>query len=150
MSSPNILARNRVILCHFDSYSTALVFPRWGGKTMLWPEALPESATPMPAPADVGPEYSADGITKAICEQCSLNPDDLVYVKEFKHWAQTESGPVRIHLLRFDTFEAPKALLAEHDGVFKAISELRGGTMSELVLLREVFNLIIGAGGGRA
>jgi hypothetical protein len=79
-----------------------------------------------------------------------LNLDDLVHVKEFDHWAQTDTGPVRIHLLRFDTFEAPKVAFEALGGTFKAISELRGHAMSELVLLREVFNLIIGAGGGRA
>ena len=50
MTTQDILAHNRVILTHFDSYSTALLFPRWDNNTLLWPEALPASATPMPAP----------------------------------------------------------------------------------------------------
>jgi hypothetical protein len=150
MTAQDILARNRVILCHFDSYSTALVFPRWESKSMLWPAPLPEGAQPMAAPAEVGPEHSPGAVTKALVEQTGLNPDDLVYLDAFNHWAQTDASPVRIHLLRFDTFEAPKPAIGELGGSFKAISELRGGTMSELVLLREVFNLIIGAGGGRA
>ncbi|MEY8689532.1 MAG: hypothetical protein AB9M53_06585 [Leptothrix sp. (in: b-proteobacteria)] len=73
-----------------------------------------------------------------------------MHASDFNHWAQTEDGPVRIHLLRFTTFDAPKAAIAAHDGVFKPISELRGSAMNELMLLREVFNLIIGAGGARA
>ncbi len=149
MTTQDILARNRVIFCHFDSYSTALVFPR-KDKTVLWPEALPESATPMAAPADIGPEHAGDQVMQAVMAQLGLNLDDVVHVKEFNHWAQTEAGPVRIHLLRFDTFEAPKVAFEALGGTFKAISELRGHAMSELVLLREVFNLIIGAGGGRA
>jgi hypothetical protein len=150
MTAPDLFTHNRVILCHFDSYSTALVFPRWESKSMLWPAPLPEGAQPMAAPAEAGPDHAPAAVIKALVEQTGLNPDDMVHVGEFKHWAQTEAGPVRIHLLRFDTFEAPKAAIGELGGSFKAISELRGGTMSELVLLRDVFNLIIGAGGGRA
>ncbi|CAM3558436.1 hypothetical protein [Polaromonas hydrogenivorans] len=149
MTTHDILAHNRVILTHFDSYSTALVFPRWG-KTLLWPEALPTSASPMPAPVDISPEYAGDAVKQAVVKRCGLNPDELVHVNEFNHWAQTETGPVRIHLLRFTTLDAPKAAIEAFGGVFKPISELRGSAMSELVLLREVFNLIIGAGGGRA
>ncbi|MBH2017979.1 hypothetical protein [Polaromonas sp.] len=152
MTTQDILARNRVILTHFDSYSTALVFPRWESRSLLWPEALPESASPMPAPApaDIGPEYSGDAVKQAVVERCGLNPAELVQVGEFNHWAQTDAGPVRIHLLRFTTTDAPKAAIEALGGIFKPISELRGSAMSELVLLREVFNLIIAAGGGRA
>lgn len=59
MSAQDILARNRVIFTHFDSYSTALVFPRWESKSMLYPAALPESATAMPAPDATGHEHDA-------------------------------------------------------------------------------------------
>ena len=149
MTTPDILNRNRVILCHFDSYSTALVFARWG-KTVLMPEALPESALPMPAPASIGPEHAGDAVMQAAVDRCGLNPSELVHVDEFDHWAQTDAGPVRIHLLRFTTTDAPKAHLETQGGIFKPISELRGTAMSELMLLREVFNLIIGAPGGRA
>ena len=39
MSKTELLSRNRVILCHFDDYSHALLFPRWA-HGMLWPQAL--------------------------------------------------------------------------------------------------------------
>ena len=65
-------------------------------------------------------------------------------------WAHTEDGPVRIHLLRFTTPDAPKPAIEALGGVFKPMSMLRGSAMSELLLLREVFNLIVGGGGGRA
>ncbi|MBI3382194.1 hypothetical protein [Aquabacterium sp.] len=149
MNPQDILARNRVILCHFDSYSTALLFARWGGSTLLWPEALPESAKPMAPPEAMAPEQDAQVVKQAVVDRYGLNPAELLHLGDFNHWAQTDAGPVRIHLLRFDTFEAPKAAIAEHGGVFKAISELRGSNMAELLLLREVFNLIVGAGGGR-
>lgn len=150
MTAHDILACNRVILAHFDSYSTALVFARWG-RTMLLPQALPESATPMAEPpAAIGPEHDAAAVKQAVVERYGLNPDELMHASDFNHWAQTDDGPVRIHLLRFTTFDAPKAAIAAHDGVFKPISELRGSAMNELMLLREVFNLIIGAGGARA
>jgi hypothetical protein len=147
MPIPDIFTHNRVILTHFDSYSTALLFPRWGS-TLLWPAALPESATPIPPPTTINPEHVANTVKQAVVERCGLNPDELVHVGDFNHWAQTESGPVRIHLLRFTTLDAPKAEIAARGGDFKPISLLRGSAMSELLLLREVFNLIVGQGGG--
>ncbi len=147
MQTPDIFTHNRVILTHFDSYSTALLFPRWGN-TLLWPEALPASATPMPPPATINPEHVANTVKQAVVARCGLNPDELEHVGEFKHWAQTDDGPVRIHLLRFTTLDAPKAEITALGGEFKPISLLRGSAMSELLLLREVFNLIVGQGGG--
>ena len=147
MNTQDLFARNRVILTHFDSYSTALLFPRWNNNTLLWPEALPASATPMPAPTMIGPMHVANTVKQAVVERCGLNPDELEHVGEFNHWAQTESGPVRIHLLRFTTLDAPKDAIEALGGEFKPISLLRGSAMSELLLLREVFNLIVGTGG---
>jgi len=147
MTTQNILTHNRVILTHFDSYSVALLFPRWD-KTLLWPQALPESASPMVAPSEIGAEHSAEAVKLAVVEHCGFNADELVSVDEFDHWAQTPTGAVRIHLLRFTTPDAPKAAIAALGGTFKAISELRGSAMSELLLLREVFNLIVGGGKG--
>jgi hypothetical protein len=146
MTTQDIFAHNRVILTHFDSYSAALLFPRWE-TSLLWPTALPEAATPMPSPAVIEPEFSGTAVKLALVERCGLNPDELENVGDFNHWAQTESGLVRIHLLRFTSFEAPKAAIAALGGEFKPISLLRGSAMSELLLLREVFNLIVGAGG---
>ena len=146
MNDQDVFAHNRVILTHFDTYSTALVFARWG-TTVLLPQALPESSTPMPAPAVIGPDHRSDRVRQAVIERCQLNADELDHVGEFKHWADTPAGPVRIHLLRFNTTDAPKAAIEALGGVFKPISELRGSAMSELLLLREVFNLIVGACG---
>ena len=147
MTTQDILTHNRVILTHFDSYSVALVFPRWD-QTLLWPQALPPAASPMPAPAETGPQWSAVAVKQAVVERCGFSADELVHVDAFNHWAQTPDGPVRIHLLRFTTPDAPKAAMEALGGVFKSMSELRGSAMSELLLLREVFNLIVGAGGG--
>ncbi|TXT36013.1 MAG: hypothetical protein FD135_4568, partial [Comamonadaceae bacterium] len=95
----------------------------------------------------IEPPFSGAAVKLALVERCGLNPDELENVGDFNHWAQTESGPVRIHLLRFTSFEAPKAAIQALGGEFKPISLLRGSAMSELLLLREVFNLIVGAGG---
>jgi hypothetical protein len=145
-----LLARNRVILAHYDSYSTALLFPLWPNKSLLWPEALPEGAAPMPVPPATSADATPEAIKQWACDTLNLNPDELEHSAEFEHWAQTPQGPVRIHLLRFNTFEAPKAALAPHEAVFKPLPQLRGCAMNELQLLREVFNLIIGGGSGRA
>src|SRR5450830_774479 len=146
MTTQDIFAHNRVILTHFDSYSTALLFPRWTNKSLLWPEALPESASPMPAPGTIEPEHVANAVKQAVVERCGLNAEELEHVGEFNHWAQTESGPVRIHLLRFTTLDAPKEAIDALGAEFKPMSLLRGSAMSELLLLREVFNLIVGGG----
>jgi hypothetical protein len=145
MTTPDIFAHNRVILTHFDSYSTALLFPRWES-SLLWPQALPESAVPMRSPSVINPAFSGQAVKQALVARCGLNPDELTNVGDFNHWAQTPSGPVRIHLLRFTTLDAPKAAIEALGGTFKPISQLRGSAMSELLLLREVFNLIVGAG----
>jgi hypothetical protein len=101
----------------------------------------------MPAPTTVSPEHVANTVRLAVIERCGLNPEELEHVGDFNHWAQTGSGPVRIHLLRFTTLDAPKAAIEALGGEFRAISQLRGSAMSELLLLREVFNLIVGGKG---
>jgi hypothetical protein len=150
MNTQDVMACNRAILAHFDSYSAALMFARWESRSMLWPQPVPGTSSAMPAPAGIGAEHDGEVVRQAVVDRCGLNPDEIVHVVEFDHWAQTDAGPVRIHLLRFTTADAPKAAIEAHGGTFKAISELRGSAMNELMLLREVFNLIIGAGGGRA
>ena len=141
----DFFAHNRVIITHFDSYSAALLFPRWE-KSLLWPEALSASAWPMRSPAVITPEFSGPAVKQAVAERCGFNPDELERVNEFNHWVETGSGPVRIHLLRFTSFDAPKAEIMALGGELKPISLLRGSAMSELLLLRAVFNLIVGAG----
>ena len=145
MTPSDLFTHNRVILTHFDSYSAALLFPRWE-QTLLWPAALPANATPMRSPAVITPEFSGQTVKQAVVDVCGFDPDTLERVNEFNHWAQTEDGPVRIHLLRFTTRDAPKAAIDALGGEFKPISLLRSSAMSELVLLREVFNLIVSAG----
>lgn len=57
-------------------------------------------------------------------------------------------GPVRIHLLRFTTLDAPKEVIETLGGVLKPMSQLRGSAMSGLLLLRAAFSLIVGGAGG--
>lgn len=148
-AAPDALAHNRVLLVHFDSYSAALFFAKWG-PTLLAPAGLPASAVAMPPPAVVAEQHSAELVKEATVQHLSLNPKELIVVDDFHQWFQTDDGPIRVHLLRFETFDPPKAAIEGQGGVFKPISELRGSPREELGLAREVFNLIIGAGGGRA
>lgn len=148
-SGADILDRNRVLLTHFDSYSAALLFARWG-KTVLAPAALPEGAVPMEPPAAVDAQYDPEAVRAAIAQKLNMNPAEMNIDAQFNQWFQAEGGPVRVHLLRFNTFEAPKKAIADTEGVFKPISEMRGGAKEELGLAREVFNLTLGAPGGRA
>jgi hypothetical protein len=139
-----------VILTHFDSYSCALLFARWDERTMLWPKALPDSAMPIAAPDTVGAAHDGEAVRDAMIARCGLDPAEIVHADDFQQWVQTADGPARIHLLRFTTIDAPKAVVEAHGGAFKHMTQLRGGAMSELIMLREVFNLVVGGSGGRA
>ena len=145
MEDQDLLARNRVILSHFDTYSAALVFARWG-KTLLAPEALPDSSAPMEAPAEIDAAHDGDAVMQAAIARYGLNPDELVRMDDFDAWMQTDGGPLRVHVLRFTTLDAPAAAIEPHGATFKSISELRGSAMIELNLLRQVFNLVVGGG----
>lgn len=149
MRAADITPFNRVILAHYDRYSAALLFARWADGSLLWPAPLPEPAEPMPAPPVAGPIHDGEAVRQTIITRCGLNGGELVHVGEFIHWAQTEAGPVRIHLLRFTTPDAPKALIEAQGARFHHLAQLRGAAMSELMLLREVFNLIVGGSGER-
>lgn len=144
MSKTELLSRNRVILCHFDDYSHALLFPKWA-QGMLWPQALPEGAESMAAPAAEPPGHETELLKQAVVQDTGLNHDELDSVEDFKAWFQTPDGPLRVHLLRFNTPDAPKPAINALGGTFKALSELRGGNMPELLLLREAFRLVGGA-----
>lgn len=137
---------HRAILCHFDSYSTALVFALWPDRSLLWPGPLPEGtpATPVSLPTSPG---AGDAVRAAAIATLGLNGDDVLLMPEFDLCLQQPDGtPLQVHLLRFTTFEAPAAAIAPAGGVFKPLPALRGCAPAELLLLREVFNLIIGGG----
>lgn len=142
----DIQRHHRVILCHFDDYSHALVFPRWA-HGMLWPQALPEGAQVQSSPPEPPPAaIDSAALIAAVLQGSELNPDDVEEVAAFQPWFQTAGGPLRVHLLRFTTPDAPKPAIAAMGGSFKALSELRGSNMAELLLLREAFGLVAGGG----
>jgi len=138
-----LLTHNRVILCHFDTYSTALLFARFGN-TILAPTPLPESASPAQAPPEAGLHHAPEAALSAIAEQYALEAGALKLVEPFQAWVDTGQESIRIHLAQFTTFEAPRATFEPHGAVFKPISELRGSPAAELNLLRQAFNLIMG------
>ena len=140
MTTNDLLDRNRVILCHFDSYSHALLFPRWE-HGMLWPAALPDGAEAMPAPVDPLAGYDVDTVKQALITATGLNPDELAVTEGFEAWFLSPDGPVRVHLLHFTTPDAPKPAIEALGGKFMAMSQLRGSSMTELLLLRQVFGL---------
>ena len=83
-------------------------------------------------------------LRQAACERFGLNADEVVRLDDFDAWMQTEDGPVRVHALRFDTFDAPGEAIVPHGGTFRHLTQLRGSPMIELNLLRQVFNLMVG------
>mgnify|MGYP001568965559 CR=1 FL=1 len=145
MNYSSILDHNRVILCHFDSYSTALLFARYGSG-ILAPAPLPEAASVMPEPGDASGRHTPGAVLDALVAQYRLDPTQLRLDDDFQAWMSGDRGPIRIHLARFTTFDAPRQAIEPHGGVFKPISEMRGLPMIELNLLRQVFNLIMGGG----
>jgi len=145
MNTPNILERNRVILCHFDSYSTALVFACFGA-SILAPTPLPENASAMPPPSEASEQHSPAAVLDAVAAQQQLNPTQLKLDDGFQAWISSDDGPIRIHLARFTTLDAPHDALQPSSGVFKPISGMRGMPMIELNLMRQVFDLIMGGG----
>lgn len=142
MSNP-IFDHNRVIFCHFDSYSCALVFARYGD-TILAPAPLPESAAPMPEPLEVSEQHDPDAVLDALSVAFALNPAEVSLDEEFQAWMSSDSGPIRIHLVRFTTLDAPHSVIEPFGGVFKPISEMRKMPMIELNLMRQIFNQILG------
>lgn len=140
-----ILTHNRVILCHFDTYSTALVFARYGS-TVLAPSALPEGSAAMEPPKDCGEHHVPATALSALIQEFGLDAAQLGLVEPFQAWMDSAEGPIRVHLARFTTFEAPRELMEPQGAVFKPISELRGTAANELLFLRQAFNLIMGGG----
>jgi hypothetical protein len=143
MSASEVLHINRVILAHFDSYSAALLFARWE-HGLLGQSALSASATPVEPPLQIGVEYDGHAVLQAVVERYCLNPAEIVRMAEFDAWFNDGGELIRVHVLRFTGFEAPVELIGAQGGVFRAISALRGAAMSELLLLREVFNILVG------
>ena len=143
MEQQSIFDANRVILSHFDSYSAALVFARFGG-TLLIPAALPGGTVAAPTPSDISSAHDGSAVHDAVVRRYQLNADELVRMSGFDAWMETGSRLVRVHLLRFTTFLAPAEAIAVHGGVFSPISNLRGSSRLELELVRQGFNLILG------
>ncbi len=139
-----LLDRNRVILCHFDSYSAALLFARYGD-SVLAPAPLPETASAIPVPDDAS-QHEPDAVLAALGAQYGLGPKQLKIDDGFQAWMASDSGPIRIHLARFTGLDAPHQAIEPIGGVFKTISQMRGMPMTELNLMRQVFNLMMGGG----
>ena len=144
MDTSDLLDRNRVILCHFDSYSAALLFARYGG-SVLAPTPLPEAASDMTAPDDTSEQHAPAAVLAALTEKYGIDPAQLRLDADFDAWLSSASGPIRIHLARFTGLDAPHAAIEPLGGAFKPISQMRGLPTTELNLLRQVFNLIMGA-----
>ena len=145
MDSANIFDHNRVILCHFDSYSTASLFARYG-TSVLTPAPLPEGASAITAPAGITGQHAPEAVMEALFTQYGFAPAELAYADGFQEWMSSTAGPICIHLARFTALDAPRAAIEPHGGLFKPISEMRGTPMIELNLLRRAFDLVMSGG----
>jgi len=142
MNGSGIFEHNRVILCHFDSYSAASVFARYGA-SVLMPAPLPEEASAIAAPVEIAEHHAVDTVMAALVAQYGFLPAALIHADGFQEWMTSAMGPIRIHLVRFTTLDAPKAAIAPYGGLFRSISEMRGTPMIELNLLRRAFDLVM-------
>ncbi len=140
-----IFDHNRVILCHFDNYSAALVFARFGS-SILAPTPLPESSSPMPIPGDIAGHHDPEAVLDALAAQFSLNSAQLNLDEHFQAWMVSDGTSIRVHLVRFTTLDAPHQSIESFGGSFKPISEMRKMPMIELNLMRQVFNQIMSVG----
>lgn len=138
-----LLNQNRVILCHYDTYSSALLFARFE-QSVLAPSPLPEEARGCAAPDTVNGDYDPESTLSAVAEQFGLDTKQMNLMDKFNQWCDGPNGAIRIHLARFNTFEAPHASLEAVGAVFKPISDLRSCPMIELNFLRQAFTLFIG------
>lgn len=144
MNTANILEHNRVILCHFDSYSCALNFAR-SGDTVLTPTPLPASVSDTPPPEPAGEQYAPDAVLDAVITKYGLNAAQLKIDAGFEAWLSAgESAPIRIHLVRISSPDIPHVAIEPLGAVFKPISQMRGMPPVELNLMRRVFDLIMG------
>lgn len=150
-----LLARHRVILCHFDTYSTALLFVRWSHGSLLAPTALPSSAM-VNTVAGVPPPWQSHEAMDTLCSPADImgvlqamgvETNSVKYIPAFAAWANSEHGPVRIHLCCYTTLDAPKHDIATLGGEFRHMSALRAADRQELLLLRQVFDLMMAGGG---
>lgn len=149
MNDTAILDHNRVILSHFDSYSAALVFARQGN-SILSPAPLPESASLIDAPGEADAQHDPAAVMQALMARLDLDPALMATGKlsldsEFEAWMADANGLIRIHLARFSTPDAPRDVIEPLGAVFKPISDMRGLPMTELNLMRAVFNLTMGS-----
>jgi len=142
MNAETILQRNRVILCHFDSYSCALNFARYGD-SVLAPEPLPASAVETDPPGDADAQHEPATVLDALVVRYALNPAQLAIDDGFEAWLSGETGPIRVHLVRIASPDIPHETIEPMGAVFKPISQMRGMPATELNLMRQVFNLIM-------
>lgn len=145
MDSENVFEHNRVILCHFDSYSAASLYARYGASVLV-PSPLPEGASPVSAPAEITEKHAPEKVAEALAARYGFDPAKLTIAEGFQEWMESPQGPIRIHLAKFTTFEAPRDAIAAMGGLMKPISEMRGTPMIELNLLRRAFDLVMSGG----
>ena len=144
MPTPSIFQHHRMILCHFDSYSTALRFARFGDSVMI-PTPLPEQVSLTTASADTD-DHPPAAVLDAVLTRLGIPPARVELDHRFNASLSSDRGRIHIHLARFMDFDAPHASIEAHGGVFKPLSELRRLPLMELNLLRDIFNLIMGNG----
>lgn len=124
------LAQDRVILCHFNSYSVMLQLARFG-PTILFPGLPPEVQ---------GPEALGHWLS----ERLALDPRELTHEPAFEAWLGTPPSAARVHLYRVRSVEPPREQLESCEGRWRQLSELRGIARHELDYAKRVFDLIMG------
>lgn len=69
---------------------------------------------------------------------------DMACEAEFQAWVDSPDGPCQVLLTAFTTIDPPFDAAAAHDCKFIAMTEARGLPVTELALMRKVYEYVLG------
>ena len=140
MNNTDIFDHNRVILCHFDSYSTASLFARYG-TSVLAPAPCRKAPAPMQH-RPTSPNNMHDAVMEALIARMA-SPDRIDSRRWLPRMDDQRRGPHPYPSRSLYNLRCPAHGIEPHGGVFKPISDMRGTPMIELNLLRRAFDLVM-------
>lgn len=130
----------RLILCHKHASSARTVFVRFADGGPCGPAPLQQAAAVAPAAAAPAPA----SVLAALSAQLGLDPASLTWEDEFDGCVKFPDYTVHVLLARFITHDPPAELLARLGASFRAITDFRGRDATEMGLLRQAFEVLVG------
>lgn len=135
----------RFIIYHKQSTSARTLFLRWDATgSVLTPSPLPQlSLLVEDAPPPLSTIHPAT-LASRLAETLGLTADFLEVETDYHAQVETPSGLITIYLARFTTIDPPRQWSSAAGGNFCAITELRGGHLAEMMLLRQAYEHVLG------